>query len=300
MNHSISERLNMKSTINTIRCAIPTAVKATVVLGLAASVVFGVAGCGGVDSSNVKSILHPAQIGTWKLVSLASGVNKVTCPGTGLLGAKSNFTCSADSKMIFKSDGSFVESFITPAGSSGHWFATGTHLMMDDDQGEDNPVVYTAVLNGSNLILKTYEGGFVAEYVREGAASTLTHQDIVAANPALEFDKLMDVNLVGKWQYKSITYAGVITQCPGDTNVSGIKCGSNEVAQFTADNKFVDTVSSNSHDSGTWYTYRGRLYMDDSELADHDPIAWTYDIKNDSMTMKKWGGLFVVNATKIK
>lgn len=290
----------MKLTIKVIRGAIPSTVKATVVLGLVASVVFGVAGCGGSDSSDVKSVLNPAQIGTWKLVSLAAGVYKVTCPGTGPLSIKSSFTCSADSKMILKSDGNFVENFTTLAGSNGHWFATDTHLMMDDDQGEDNPAVYTAVLDGSNLVLKTYESGLIAEYVREGAASTLTHQDIVAANPALAFDKLMDVNLVGKWQYKSITYAGVFTQCLGDAAVSGVKCGSSEVAEFTPDNKFVDTVSSNTHDSGTWYTYRGRLYMDDSELIDHDPIAWTYDIKNDSMTMKKWGGLFVVNATKIK
>lgn len=264
--------------------------------GLVVPLAFGLTACGGSNSPEVKSILNPATIGTWKYVSISSGTSKVICPGTALFGT-STLTCGADAKITLSSDGKFVDNL---TGSSGEWFSDDTHIMMDDDQNADNPIVYTAVMNGNNLILKTFEGGFVAEFARSGAASTLTHRDIVAANPGLDYSNLVDPGLIGTWQYKSISYNGNVILCPGDTGITGIKCGANEVVEFTADGKFTDTVTSNTHDAGIWYAYHGRLYLDDYELIDHDPVAWTYSIKSNSMTLAKWGDKFIVNAVKTK
>ena len=266
--------------------------------GLAACAAIGMVGCGG--DSDVESMLNPKLIGTWKLASVAAGANKVTCPGSGELVAGRTFECGANETLNLKSDGTYDELLTSTTEDSGDWFAIDTHLMMDDELGVNNPIAYTFVLEGNLLLLETYEGGFIAEYVREGEESTLTDEDIVASNPDLAIENLVDPNMVGKWRYRSIEYNGTIIQCPGDTGIEGFSCGDNEWIEFSNNNKFTETVSSTTHDSGFWYARLNRVYMEDLEFHDHDPSAATYVIENGVMTMRMWGGVYNIVMERIE
>lgn len=255
-------------------------------------------GCSSSDNFNYgESMLDTQLIGTWKLGAATIEGQRIVCPGTN---ATSSFSCTSNETLTLKSDGSYEEVLTSTPDNKGFWFAVNSRLMMDDTIADDNPVVYTYVIDGNMLTAKTLSGTLVVEYERQGPPSTFTHQDIVQAYPELSRYNLVDPNLIGSWRYVSIQFFGTSVTCPGDSGIPGISCGADERVNFIDDNTFTETISNTSHDRGFWYAFHGRVFMDDTEFEDADPSAWMYTISGDVLTMKMWGGGYIATLQRVR
>jgi hypothetical protein len=249
-----------------------------------AAVGFSGAGCplcpqtGSADSS-----LDPQLIGAWKLTAATVGGVTTTCPGED---ANSGFSCGDDEQLTLNADGSYAETLSSTIDDAGVWFAVNGLLMLDDELRADNPGAFTYTVDGNTLTAQTLGGALVAVYARQGEPSTLTEADIVAANPGLDSARLVDTNLVGKWEYVSIEYQDTLVVCPGTSAIPGIFCGEHEWVRYSADSTFEETISNTEHAAGVWYALNGVLLLDDTVREDYDPSAWTYTIQGDVLIMR--------------
>ena len=250
---------------------------------------------------NGTSMLDTNLIGTWTLVSATLDGRVIVCPADDPV---TGFQCGAGDTLTLQSDGTFLKTGTSTAANPGLWFATNGRVLLEDGTTPGNPTAFTYVINGIELTIATQSGAVAYLYERQGAASALTQRNILLANPALNISNLVDPNLVGSWQYVSIEDSGTIVTCPGTSAVPAISCLDSEAITFSADNTWVDSVPGTDPlvvlSQGIWYIRDARILFDDEVFADNDPIAGTYAIEGDLLTIRELDGQVIVTARRVQ
>jgi hypothetical protein len=246
------------------------------------------------------SMLDTNLIGTWTLVSATLDGRIIVCPANDPV---TGFLCGASDTLTLQSDGTFLETGTSTAANPGLWFATNGRVLLEDGNAPGNPTAFTYVISGIELTIATESGAVAFQYERQGAASTVTQQSIVQADPNLNAANLVDPNLVGSWQFVSIEDSGTIVTCPGTSAVPPISCFASETITFSAGNTWVDSVLGTDPvvlSQGIWYIRDARILLDDQVFADNDPVAGTYTIQGDLLTIRELDGQFIVTARRVQ